>query len=50
MTVANITADRRPPFARIRAAVNRLPLPAAIGLAVASTSLAFGQFVIGFVL
>lgn len=49
MTVANTHADRRPPFARLRAAVNRLPLPAAIGLAVASTSLAVGQYVIGFV-
>lgn len=47
MTVANPQTDRRPPFARFRAAVNRLPLPVAVALAVVAVATPTAQLVIG---
>jgi hypothetical protein len=47
MTVANTQTDRRPLFERLRAAVNRLPLPVALGLAVVAVATPTAQLVIG---
>lgn len=48
LTTPSTTSEATPRLGRTRKLVNRLPLPAALGLALASVSLAVGQAVIAF--